>query len=255
MEHIFKLGLIGKNIAHSKSPEIFKKAHPNWIYNLIDVESFADGFSIFKEEGYDAVNVTAPFKTEAFEAADTSEDLCFATGASNLLIKEDGKIKAYNTDILGATTCLKTLLSSHFRTEDTSKLKVLNIGLGGAGKAATVASLMMGFPTMCVNRTTQVMVEFKERVSKSNFDFPELEIDSLDRDGFSLSEAVENHDIIIYSLPIHLDSIKEIDFSNKAVIEAAYHNTTFPDNTICAKYIGGEVWLHAQAQTLLSLSI
>lgn len=274
-KHILKLGLIGNNISHSQSPSIFKKAHPDWIYDLIDITDFEKGYNIFIQKNYDAVNITAPFKTEAFKKANTADIVCELIGASNLLIKEKNLeskeiIKAYNTDVLGATTCLKAILkslhnfdipySSENEKEIASKYRVLNIGLGGAGKAATVASLMMGFETTCINRSTQTTIDFKARLEKGveredrKYNLTNLEIDDIERDGFSLRKIISEHDIIIYSLPLSLPFIEKIDFSEKAVIEANYHNPSFP-KVKCNKYIGGEVWLHAQAQPLLSMNI
>lgn len=261
--HILKLGLIGSNIAHSESPAIFKKAHPDWTYNLIDVKNFREGFEIFLNEGYDAVNVTAPYKTEAFESADSADTLCEIIGASNLLIREEGKTRAYNTDVIGATTCLKSVLK-RFDCNDTKKIKVLVMGLGGAGKAATAASLMLGFETSVINRSYETTQKFQERLSKgitetdnsgkaiSKYTLDGLKIDDINREGFLLREIIKDHDIIIYTLPLGFSFLERIDFSDKAVIEANYHSPSFP-NLKCKYYVNGRIWLQAQAQPLLSL--
>lgn len=279
LDKTLKLGLIGRNIAHSQSPAIFKKAHPDWEYDLIDVDSFTKGFRIFMSEAYDAVNVTAPFKTEAFNMADSADAVCSIIGASNLLVKEGGLVKAYNTDVLGAMTCLDLVLKKHYGgSVEPGSLKVLNIGLGGAGKAATVAALLMGFRTSGINRSFRVTAEFKDRLDavapanigsddtghsqNAGFSVTEsqcrllhsLTVDDVDREGFSLRKIIADNDIIIYSLPVALPFIEKVDFSEKVVIEPNYHNPSFPD-VRCAKYIGGEVWLHAQAQMLLSMNV
>ncbi len=258
-----KLGLIGSNIAHSESPSIFKKARPNWDYELIDVENFEDGYIRFITGDFNAVNVTAPFKIKAFEKAVHSDPLCEIIGASNLLIKEDSLIKAYNTDVLGATTCLKMALKSCYSDRKAEEVSVLILGLGGAGKAAAVASLMLGLKTTGLNRNTDISIAFKNRLQKglsndnksgstNKYIIEGLEIDDVNREDFSLRSIIENHDIIIYTLPIPLPFIEKIDFKKKVVIEANYHHPSFP-LVPCKKYIGGYIWLHAQAQPLLSL--
>ncbi|MFA7116722.1 MAG: hypothetical protein WC140_05795 [Bacteroidales bacterium] len=290
MKNIYKLklALIGHGISHSQSPAIFRKAHPNWRYDLLDVDNFDKGYEMFLNE-YDAVNVTAPYKVDAYKRADIHDTVCEIIGASNLLVKEDGKIKAYNTDVLGVFACLRMAIDrisgkkvsddtdSHVVYQadpsvfvDSSKIKVLVIGLGGAGKAATAASMMMGFSTTAINRSFKKTKEFKERLdtgviteevdlankksdnAESRYELKGLTIADMSASTFSLKKMIANTDIIIYSLPLALPELETIDFTNKIVIEANYHKPTFPEKN-CKMYIGGEVWLHAQAHNLLAI--
>ncbi len=83
-----KFALIGKNIQHSKSPEIYEQIIGDEIeYDLIDVES-ADKLPLIEElkSKYRGVNITSPYKTHylkdvsfesPFEYNDAINAICF----------------------------------------------------------------------------------------------------------------------------------------------------------------------------------
>ena len=65
-----KFGLIGYPIAHSLSPRLFSAAYGGrYAYELIETPDFEKAWECFMH-GYKAINVTAPFKGDAFDAAD-----------------------------------------------------------------------------------------------------------------------------------------------------------------------------------------
>ena len=96
-----KFGLIGHPIAHSLSPALFKAGYDGrYPYELIETADFEEAYERFLE-GYDGINVTAPFKELAFAKADILSPECKTIGATNLLVKTPEGIKAYNSDYLG----------------------------------------------------------------------------------------------------------------------------------------------------------
>lgn len=95
-----KYGLIGYPIAHSKSPELFRAAYPeadSLPYDLIEEDDFEKAYRRFLD-GYDAVNVTAPYKGNAFRKVDVADTISRELFAVNILKKKDGKIYGYNSD-------------------------------------------------------------------------------------------------------------------------------------------------------------
>lgn len=69
-----RLGLIGCPISHSKSPALFLEHYASrpdilehWSYDLIERDTFDEAWAAFLQD-YIAVNVTAPFKEDAFKA-------------------------------------------------------------------------------------------------------------------------------------------------------------------------------------------
>ncbi len=230
----YRLGLIGFPIEHSESPHLFHDFDPSIVYDLIETESFEEGFEIFKK-GYDAVNITAPFKEEAFLRADFHSNICKMIGASNLLIKKEEGVEAHNTDFVGVTN---SILKGCDKIEG---LKTLVIGCGGAGRAAAIASLSLNLETTIINRHQEKTLEFIDSLKKSGYHSPAAA-------NFSdIKELVNQNDIIIYTLPLSIDAILNIDFSGKLVIEANYRNPSL-DTKKCAKYIGGREWLTFQAE-------
>ena len=73
-------GLIGDPIAKSLSPALFNAGFGGkYNYDLIEGASFGNSFKTF-EERYKGINVTAPFKEDAFRRADIYTSYCSKTG-------------------------------------------------------------------------------------------------------------------------------------------------------------------------------
>ena len=132
-----KFGLIGHPIAHSFSPALFTAAYGGrYPYDLIETPDFEEAWARFLS-AYKAINVTAPFKANAFECADWKSPECSRVGATNLVVKTPEGLKAFNSDYLGVRSLLEPL---GCRTAAV-------IGYGGAGKAALAAAEDLGLDT------------------------------------------------------------------------------------------------------------
>lgn len=224
-----RFGLIGYPIEHSLSPRLFKAAYPHtdMSYDLIEADNIERAIEIFKD-GYQAVNVTAPFKIEAYKFADTADRLASALKATNLLVKEAGGVKAYNTDCLAVMAILD-------RIDPDRSAKVTVAGCGGAGKAAALASATCGHPTTIVNRSLDKAAEFCKTIGG---------VSALPEE--TLTEAVHNSDIFIYTLPVAIKQLDEISFRGKTIIEANYKDPCLADRE-AQEYISGLQWLIEQA--------
>lgn len=235
-----KFGLIGHPIAHSLSPSLFKAAYAGkYPYNLIESEDFEEAYSKFLED-YDGINVTAPFKEQAFSKADIRTPECEAAGATNLLIKTQEGIKAYNSDFLGVRKWLKEIQDSAQKS-----MKVLVVGYGGAGKAVAAAADSLGMETIILNRS------IKDKGIRPLDEFcPEF----------------RKADIIVYNIPGPISQFNDLcdeDFkggeraSKKYILEANYRNPSFTPDMLSrmhkvnqyAEYIEGKTWLLYQAMT------
>ena len=159
-----KFGLVGHPIAHSLSPALFKAGYEGrYPYELVETADFEEAYRRFLE-GYDGINVTAPFKELAYAKADILSEECKAIGATNLLIKTPEGVKAYNSDYLGVRLWLEEIYYKAIRTQaDVSSAgekredaqlacKVLIVGTGGAGKAAAAAAESLGMTVIRMNR-------------------------------------------------------------------------------------------------------
>jgi shikimate dehydrogenase len=227
-----KFGLIGHPIAHSLSPALFKAAYDGkYAYDLIEGEDFETSYRRFIEE-YDAINVTAPFKEAAFAKADILSEECASTGATNLLVKTPEGIKAYNSDFLGVRMWLSEV------AEDLKGVKILIVGLGGAGKAAAAAAESLGMEVIRMNRTVR---------------------DSTTHPLDEFRQYFREADIIIYNIPTAIPELKELTESDfaadrpKHILEANYKDPSMAEILkpfgSKAVYTGGRTWLLYQAVT------
>ncbi len=99
--------VMGNPINHSKSPQIHsafaEQTQQDLIYSaiLVPLEKFNQEADNFFRNGR-GLNVTVPFKEDAWQYADTYSSRALRAGAVNTLIKkEDGSIHADNTDGIG----------------------------------------------------------------------------------------------------------------------------------------------------------
>lgn len=229
-----KYGLIGHPIAHSLSPALFKAGYDGrYPYELIETDDFEEAYRRFLD-GYDGINVTAPFKERAFAKADILSDECRYIGAANLLVKTPEGIRGYNSDYLGVKMWIEN--------DTVQARKALIVGLGGAGKAAAAAAESAGLETVLMNRT-----RFNGNIRPLS-DF---------------RECFREADIIIYNIPTaipELNDLKDSDFGTgkaKYVLEANYRNPAFGEALISrmksanpkARYTSGRTWLLYQAVT------
>jgi shikimate dehydrogenase len=128
-----KYAVIGNPVEHSLSPAIhaeFARATGQDVsYGII----FAalDGFKAaalkLRDEGGKGLNVTLPFKQEAWRLAETHSGTALGAGAVNTLKFEDGRIAGHNTDGIGLVRDLKDNLGRTIRGK-----RVLLMGAGGA---------------------------------------------------------------------------------------------------------------------------
>lgn len=240
---MIKFGLIGHPLTGSGSPALFAKAYAGrWPYELIDKPSFEAAWSRFLAD-YKAINVTAPFKTAAFERVAACGRLsadAIACGAVNIVVKEDAGgsgcagsasqvLAGYNSDYLG----LKALLSAEgFGPGDVAVVA----GFGGAGRAAAAAAGALGMDVTVCNRTPLV---------PGGGPLPARPLSEL-----PLLAGVA--DIVIYTLPVAVPEVVELLAAGASagpapvVLEANYHTPCLENYP--GRYISGERWLLEQAR-------
>lgn len=130
-----KFALIGYPIAHSQSPMLFNEAYSGkYPYSLIEEEDFEKAWQRFLDEGFSAINVTAPFKEKAFLKADIVDESARKCRAANIIVRREGLLHAFNSDYLAVRSILASLEGS----------SVAVIGGGGAGRSAFLAAEDLG---------------------------------------------------------------------------------------------------------------
>jgi len=126
--------VIGNPIAHSKSPRIHaafaSQTRQDIHYDRILVEpgQLAAAVEHFRKAGGKGLNITVPFKNDAFALATSMTERAQLAGAVNtLVINEDGSLHADNTDGVGL---VRDLTINHGFNLKASR--VLLLGAGGA---------------------------------------------------------------------------------------------------------------------------
>ncbi|WP_438970801.1 shikimate dehydrogenase [Methylophaga sp.] len=131
-----KYAVIGHPISHSKSPlihsEFAKQTEQDIEYTAIEVplnglaNSLKQLHDILKFKG---INITVPFKEEAWQLVDEKSERAQRAGAINTLIfKSDGSLYGENTDGLGLC---QDLLNNHIALKGQ---RILLLGAGGAAR-------------------------------------------------------------------------------------------------------------------------
>ncbi len=118
---MIKLALIGKNISHSRSPEIYqkllKKDHRYTLLDYVTEEQIPKAVDLLKE--FSGISITSPYKTHFLNQVELSSEVQIL-GAINCLYKEGDQIFGANTDY----DAIKKLLPEQY----TNRVALLGTG-------------------------------------------------------------------------------------------------------------------------------
>ena len=128
--------VIGNPIKHSRSPEIHnlfaQQTNQDIVYKRILGEpgQFRENVRTFFSQGGKGLNVTVPFKQDAWQLADQLSDFTeSAQSVNTLILLSDGKLRGENTDGIGLVRDIE--LNHGIELKD---LRVLMLGAGGASR-------------------------------------------------------------------------------------------------------------------------
>ncbi len=148
--------VVGNPIAHSKSPQIHayfaKQTQQDLEYHKIFSENFKKTATDFFAKGGKGLNITVPFKGDAFRFADQCSERVKKTQAANTLKRLDnGQIFADNTDGIGLVQDLT--VNHQYSLKDK---RILMLGAGGAA-SGVLPSLIEAQPQKITiaNRTIE----------------------------------------------------------------------------------------------------
>ncbi len=144
-EKKLRCGLLGEHLGHSYSRPIHERLGA---YSYEYYEKSPDEVEDFLKKGdWDGLNVTIPYKKTAARFCDVLSDAARATGSVNTLVRRDGKIYGYNTDVHGFTRLVQRSGVS------LSGKKVLVLGSGGASRAVCFALESLGARPIVISRS------------------------------------------------------------------------------------------------------
>ncbi len=183
-----RYAVVGNPVSHSLSPQIHqafaKQAQIDLSYETIELPEagFANGVENLQLEHFKGLNVTVPFKQQAWLLCDRKSPRANDSGAVNTLIfLPDGNIAGDNTDGVGLT---RDLVNNH-RTL-IKRRKVLVLGAGGAVRGVLPSLLALSPENLTVaNRT----LEKAEQLAKDFHDIGDINTfayEELGREKFDL---------------------------------------------------------------------
>ncbi len=206
---IDRYAVVGNPIAHSLSPLIHRlfaeQARQSMSYEAIELslDDFSTQIHHLQRQGLRGVNVTIPFKQQAWEICQLRSPRAELAGAVNTLVfMQNGDISGDNTDGAGLT---RDLIYNHDTLIQHSKILIL--GAGGAARGVLEPLLELEPESITIaNRTL-------ERAEKLALDFSSIgRINTCSYDDL----GAEIFDLIINATSASLN--KQIPPVNEAVV-------------------------------------
>ncbi len=144
--------VFGDPVDHSLSPAMHNSAFSfagfNGVYLAFQIKDIQKAVESVKALGIKGASITIPHKIEVMKYIDEADDAALKIGAVNTLINNNGIIKGYNSDGLGAVKALSE------KTGIRNK-KVAILGAGGAARAVGFSIKNEGGMLTVINRSRE----------------------------------------------------------------------------------------------------
>jgi shikimate dehydrogenase len=221
-----KACVIGYPIEHSLSPIIhnywLEKNSIEGLYEKVEVkpEELEDFILNLKNNGYQGCNITVPHKEEAWKIIDKhfgwdgdddgktslpSTVAKYMKAVNTIVIDDDGKYIATNTDFLGFA---RNLIENQPEYDYRNAI-CLVLGAGGAAKAVSFALASMGvYQIVIANRTEEKSFEIKDMITK-NFGYDEDRFDVVPWD--KRNEVVKHCNFIVNTTNLGMKGQGKLD--------------------------------------------
>lgn len=221
-------GVIGHPIAHSQSPVIhqfFAEQVKDSIYYgriFSELDAFKETVTQFFERGGKGLNITVPFKLEAFEMAQKRTARAEIAKAANVLWLKDDILWCDNTDGIGFVRDLEKLL--HQKNIKPATSKVLILGAGGAAQGVIDPLMNLGITDISIANRTYVKAQ---ELAKQFQDLKPISLEELEH-------QTSQFDLILNatatglgdSSPIGLDLLKKISHPQTIAYDMVYGKET-----------------------------
>ena len=186
-QYIDRYAVVGHPVKHSLSPQIHQAfaqqlGHSiEYIAKELFLKDFEGQVRSLYRDGYSGLNVTVPFKQQAWELCDQRSPRAEDAGAVNTLIfLEDNQIAGDNTDGVGLT---RDLVSNHRAL--IQRRKILILGAGGAVRGV-IAPLQVLEPqsitiaNRTIEKAEQLVRDFENRGSVIASQYKDLGFEKYD---------------------------------------------------------------------------
>lgn len=190
--------IIGDPVDHSLSPAMHNAAYKHlgiddrFVYlgsnvKITDVGKVVE--SMRAMENFSGLTCTIPHKIEVLKYLDWIDPIAKKIGAVNSVIKDNGVLKGYNTDWLGAIIPLEKI------TKIKNK-KIAVLGAGGAARALIYGLKLKGAIITIFNRT---LINAQKLASEFDCNFSDLDH----------QKNLESKDIIINATPVGMKPLDD----------------------------------------------
>lgn len=162
-----RYAVFGNPIGHSKSPAIHaqfaEQTGQSLIYTAerVELDKFSEAVAAFANSNGKGLNITVPFKQEAWQLATERSSRAERAGAANTLVIKNDSLFADNTDGVGL---VRDLIDNH--NIEINNQKVLIVGAGGAARGVTESILELKPAELVIaNRTVEKALQLAEDFS------------------------------------------------------------------------------------------
>ncbi len=187
-------GLIGYPLCHSFSrdffTEKFRREGTDAEYRNFEIEDASQLLDVVRNTpNLRGLNCTIPHKRAIIPLLDELSEEAREIGAVNVIkVLPDGRLKGFNSDIVGFTDSLRPMLQPHHR-------HALVLGTGGASKAVCKGLERLGLSWQYVSRTA----------GEGRLTYADL-----------TPEVMSNHEVIVNCSPVgmhpHTDAAPDIPY-------------------------------------------
>lgn len=165
-----KYGIIGYPLGHSFSrgffTEKFAREGIDAQYLNFEIPDAGMLLDVLRDNPeLHGLNVTLPHKQAIIPMLDELSDEAREIGAVNVIRVRDGRLKGFNSDIIGFTESIRPLLQPHHK-------QALVLGTGGASKAICVGLKRLGLEWKYVSRTPREgMITYEDITAETLQDY------------------------------------------------------------------------------------
>ncbi|MGD9606455.1 MAG: shikimate dehydrogenase [Leucobacter sp.] len=217
------VGLLGEGITESLTPPMHRREAErlglDYEYRVIDIAETGETtdqlpriMRAIRDEGYDAINVTHPFKQLVIEHIDRLSPSAERLGAVNLVIFDEGGSVGHNTDWSGFRTAIDHGIGG------LQGSTVVQVGAGGAGAATAYALLTLGVERLCVvdmqESRAQALVE------RFRAAFPGSRLETAPMSG--LDAALAATDGVVHATPTGMELSPGLPFDPSSLAPSAW---------------------------------
>jgi shikimate dehydrogenase len=208
--------LFGNPVSHSKSPLLHNSLFKHLAIGACYTRYLLQDGNLLKEKflslGLDGINITVPFKEDAYSACDELDGYAKSIGAVNTIVLRDGKLHGFNTDAPGFIASLEGFLP----------VNALILGAGGTARALVFALRSSGVDVVVANRSEGRLEFFRQN------GFETTTFDMLDgNNNFELIINTTSAGLSSDELPCEQSKLVELLSKTKFAYDCIYHETLF----------------------------